>query len=100
VGVAVLILPQEWLCLQLLFGFATFFGVCFGVGYKFFSTRHTWGHVGIAAVWMWGHVEFRVEFTRHQPSSKPLNQIIFLLVVVAKNPYTQQPADSAKSCFL
>jgi hypothetical protein len=41
VGVAILELPQDGLRLRLLFGIVTFFGVCFGVGKLFFSTRPT-----------------------------------------------------------
>jgi Mlc titration factor MtfA (ptsG expression regulator) len=40
----------------LLFGFATFPCVCFGVARELFFTRGTWLHAEAAAVWVWWHV--------------------------------------------
>jgi hypothetical protein len=42
--------------MRLLFAFALRFGVCFGVGYAFFSTRRSWFHAEAAAMWMWKHM--------------------------------------------
>ncbi len=56
VSVGVLIPLQDCNRGRLLFGVATFLCVCFGVGYGFFFTRHTWLHVELVAVWMWRHV--------------------------------------------
>ena len=55
-GVAVYRVPQYSLREQLHFVVALFFSVCLGVGYAFFSIRHTWFHAEAVAVWMWKHV--------------------------------------------
>ncbi len=62
----VLIPPHIRLREKLSFAFALFFSARFGVGYTFFFTRPTWLYVAAAAVWMWRHVEFAIEFTRQQ----------------------------------
>jgi hypothetical protein len=57
VGVAVSAAPQDCFRVRLLFGFAAFFGVCFGVAVAFLFTRTTWFYVEVAAVWMWRYAE-------------------------------------------
>jgi hypothetical protein len=52
VSVLVLEFPQECNGVQLLFGFALFFGVCYGVVTAFFFTRGTWVHAEEATVWL------------------------------------------------
>ena len=52
VGKTVLEFPHVCSRGRLLFVVATFFCVCFGVGYRFFSTRPTWLHVETVRVWM------------------------------------------------
>jgi hypothetical protein len=49
---------------RLLFGVATFFAVCFGVGETFFFTCPAWLYVEAAAVWMWGYISSGIIFTR------------------------------------
>jgi len=60
--------PQDGLRLRLLFGIAPFFGVCFGVGIAFFSTRPTWLYAEATAVWMWKHVS--IAFFRYKNPMK------------------------------
>jgi hypothetical protein len=52
VGVAALEFSQDGLRIALLFAVALFFFVCYGVGYAFFSTRHTWLYVEGANLWV------------------------------------------------
>jgi hypothetical protein len=64
VHVAVLNSAQDGNWIRLLFGFATFFGVCFGVQYGFFCTRDTWLHVGTGVVSMCINIETSKNCTR------------------------------------
>jgi hypothetical protein len=57
-------IPQDGSRRLLLFGFAMFFFVCFGVASGFFSTRFAWLHVEAAFLWMWKHAPFVFFSTR------------------------------------
>jgi hypothetical protein len=56
VRVAVLESAQDGKCRRLLFGFATFFGVCFGVQNTFLCTCGTWLYVETDGMCMCKHV--------------------------------------------
>ncbi len=76
VGVAVFTAPQDGLRRRLLFVFAVFLCVCFGVRSGIFFTCGTWLHVEVAAVWMWRYMPNRLLFTNstQKRSTEPLKE--------------------------